>query len=794
MNKPAVDMDVTGILDRITDLFICLDSEWNITYLNAPARRAFQLQEAAEPLGNLWDCLPEVGSAFYRKFQQSLSQNAPLAFEGFYPPTEKWFEAHTYPNKVGGLDVFLRDISERKRSDQELKRRETYLSTLLDHMVDAIICIDAAGTIQFVNPAVEAIFGFTAHEIIGKNVSMLMPEEVANEHEDYLKRYLRSLSGPVIGQGREVTGQRKNGNTFPVDLAVNRMLIDDQAYFIGTLRDITERKKNERELIEHKDQLERLVAQRTRDLELARDRAMAASKSKSTFLANMSHELRTPLNAIIGYSEMLAEDLAGGPLDGAQTDVQKIRSAGKHLLNLINDILDLSKIEAGRMENHIEPFALLPVIENVVASIDPLIMRSDNKTILDLSADIGTIESDVTKVRQILFNLISNANKFTHGGSITISCRRQTLADSEFIEFIVADSGIGMSNEQQAKIFQPFVQGDSSTTKKYGGTGLGLAITDRLCSLLGGSISLKSSEGTGTTFTVRLPVVSPRPSEKPQQKWFSVGPKVDPASVRFRAAPAEFADRRTRLSTVLVIDDDANVRDLMERFLTRQGYNAITAANAAEGIELAKENRPDVITLDVMMPEKDGWSVLGDLKNDPELADIPVIMLTMVEDKELGLALGAADYLSKPVDPARLAQSINKHLRRNKKPTALIVEPDETGRSEITQVCKRLGLSSIHVSSAAEAITNIAQNVPDFVITDISHKDSDGLRLLDYLKTTPACLNVQVIALAADDMPSDHKLKLNNQFKELLYASAPNPEQFLDELTRLIASKVRGKK
>ncbi len=666
MTRQPIDFEATEILDRISELWLRLDAQWNILYLNAPARLAFGVAETAPALGGLKDSLPAVAEALFDPFQESAASHAPRVFKAYYPPSQRWFEVRTYPARSGGLDALLRDITEQKR-----------------------------------NAEVLAQYG------------------------------------------------------------------------------------------EHRQHLEQLVALRTRDLELARDRAMAASKSKSTFLANMSHELRTPLNAIIGYSEMLAEELKEYPVESARLDVQKVRSAGVHLLNLINDILDLSKIEAGKMENHIESFDLVPVIESVVSSIDPLIVRSDNKIVLDLGPDVGVIESDVTKVRQILFNLISNANKFTREGQIKVSCKRERFPDMDWITFVISDTGIGMTADQREKVFQPFVQGDSSTTKKYGGTGLGLAITHRLCGLLGGTIALDSRLGGGTTFTVRLPEKAPKPVESPREKWFSIGPKVDPAAVRFDTKSAAAANRRKRVSRVLVIDDDANVRDLMERFLTRQGFYAVTAANADEGIALAKENRPDVITLDVMMPEKDGWWVLTQLKSDPSLADIPVIMLTMVEDKELGLALGAADYLCKPVDQGRLAQVITKHVRTQQDYSALVVESDERVRNDILKVCSDLGLRASYVVSAAEAIDAMAKDIPDFLVVDISIADGEGLRLLDHLSANPAWRNVQVIALAAEDLDDQHRQRLNDQVADLLYGRAPHPEDFLADLQRLIVSKVR---
>lgn len=661
--KSKLKRDASGILDRVSDLCFRLDANWRIVYINAPARHAFTLSEPVEKLGSIWDCLPEFASSFFKPIQRSRSDCRPIICEGYYPPTERWFEAHTFPNDNEILDVLFRDITERKKSQEEIIKQRLHF--------------------------------------------------------------------------------------------------------------------------------EKLVAIRTQDSEAARDRALAANKSKSTFLANMSHELRTPLNAIIGYSEMLCETLADDADESARLDVQKIHSAGKHLLSLINDVLDLSKIEAGKMDNYIESFDVLSVVEGVATSIEPLVARNQNELRLDIAPGIGAIRSDLTKVRQILFNLISNANKFTHNGVVAISARLENDELGGWVSFNISDTGIGMSPEQRGRIFEPFVQGDSSTTKKFGGTGLGLAITKRLCNLLGGEVKVQSDVGRGTQFRVRLPVQAPQANEPVRKKWFSIGPKVDPASVRFNPPLKEIADRRSHISTVLVIDDDANVRDLMERFLTRQGFYAVTAANAEEGLLLAKEKRPDVITLDVMMPQRDGWSVLTQLKSDPELADIPVIMLTMIEDKELGLALGAADYLSKPVDQSRLAQVISKYVRMRQQFYILVLEAQSQARSDIESVCERMGVVRRYVNSAEEALAALKEGIPDFIVVDMTIDDGDGLRLMEQLRTNPKWSSINVIATADHDIDDGHAAALNAHLNKLVYRSAADPNQFLTELEALIVAQVR---
>jgi signal transduction histidine kinase/ActR/RegA family two-component response regulator len=383
----------------------------------------------------------------------------------------------------------------------------------------------------------------------------------------------------------------------------------------------------------------------------AKDAAEEASRTKSAFLANMSHELRTPLNAIIGYSEILEEETReSGPPENVR-DLRRIQAAGKHLLALINDVLDLSKIEAGKMTLHPEVFAVEPMIEEMITTLQPAAERNANRLVLRMADDVGSMHADVTKVRQILFNLLSNACKFTEHGTVTLDVERRTGVEDRLV-FRVSDTGIGMTAQQQRNLFQYFTQADSSTARKYGGTGLGLAISQRFTHLMRGEIHVTSLSGEGSVFTLELPARVPLEATESTHAAQAQDHAAD------AAAPGSDA------MTVLVIDDDATVRDLMTRFLGKMGYIAVPAPSGPEGLRLARELRPSIITLDVVMPDMSGWDVLDQLKTDPELASIPVIMVTVVDHEALGLARGASNYLMKPIDRDRLAVALDKHIGR----------------------------------------------------------------------------------------------------------------------------------
>jgi signal transduction histidine kinase/CheY-like chemotaxis protein len=381
----------------------------------------------------------------------------------------------------------------------------------------------------------------------------------------------------------------------------------------------------------------------------AKHAAEEANRAKSTFLANMSHELRTPLNAIIGYSEMLEEETRdSGKVENVQ-DLKKIQGAGKHLLALINDVLDLSKIEAGKMGLHLETFDVAQVIDEMVTTLQPAAAKNANSIRVHLEENVSVMRADITKVRQILFNLLSNACKFTDHGTIALNVDQIKVEGKNWIQFQVSDTGIGISAKQKENLFQEFAQADASIARKYGGTGLGLAITHRFVQLMKGKIGVESEAGQGATFTVQLPahVVVETVESAPSEGTSNIS--------------AALPETKTNLDTILVIDDDPSVRDLMSRFLTKLDFRVVAAANGEEGFRLAKKLRPLLITLDVVMPECDGWTVLNRLKNDSDLAEIPVIMVTVVDNEARGLDLGASNYLIKPVQRDRLAVLVEKH-------------------------------------------------------------------------------------------------------------------------------------
>ncbi|MEE8196909.1 MAG: response regulator, partial [Acidiferrobacterales bacterium] len=513
-----------------------------------------------------------------------------------------------------------------------------------------------------------------------------------------------------------------------------------------------------------------------REIEEKSQQLEVASQHKSQFLANMSHELRTPLNAIIGYSEMLQEEADDLGQEGFLPDLNNIHVAGKHLLSLINDILDLSKIEAGKMDLFLESFDIAKMVADVATTIQPLVAKNANALRVDCGDDLGAMRADLVKVRQALFNLLSNACKFTERGTVTLTVSQETADRIPWIIFRVRDSGIGMTPEQMEKLFQAFSQADVSTTRQFGGTGLGLAISRKFCQMMGGDITVESTFGKGSTFAIRLPV------RAADAKAGAEAPtKERPVSA---TAVAETAPM------VLVIDDDLTVRDLMQRFLNKEGLRVVAAADGKEGLRLAKTVRPDAITLDVLMPGMDGWAVLTALKADRTLADIPVIMVTIVDEKHVGYTLGVTDYLTKPVDWKRLTGILRQYQRTDAACRVLVVEDDARTRKMLRTRLEKQGWPVTEAENGRVALERMAEGAPDLILLDLMMPEMDGFQFLDQLRLNETWRAIPTIVVTAKDLTAEDRRRLNGYVEAVLQKGAYNPEELLGEVCDLVKTRV----
>lgn len=523
----------------------------------------------------------------------------------------------------------------------ELQQSEARNKAIITHAADGIMTIDKSGTIKTINNAAVIAFGYTENEVLGENIKILIAELEDSGGKLEISRHL-SDPGKQINKSDELTGKHKSGKKFTIEANFSEVALENEPYYIAVVRDITTRKQVEQKIIE------------------ARDSAESASRTKSEFLANMSHELRTPLNAIIGYGEILCEELEENGDLIHMKDVEKIMHSGKHLLTLINNILDLSKIESGKIQLYYEEVDARQAITEIISTIKPLLTGNNNKLIVEIGKEIGNIQIDLTRFRQILFNILSNANKFTRDGTIKLEASKMKIDQTDQIKITVSDTGIGIAESQIYHIFKDFNQADASTTREYGGTGLGLAITQRFCKLMNGTISVKSKLNEGSSFTVIIPVAANLTTTACDPEKITV---TNPDDVRFDNL-FKGIEKRSDVSTVLIVDDDPTVHDMMQRILSKEGFKTYSAHNGEEAIQLATALMPDLITLDIMMPSMDGWAVLRSLKATPELATIPVIMLSMLDEKSMGQALGAADFITKPIEKDRIISQIKKNVRK----------------------------------------------------------------------------------------------------------------------------------
>jgi PAS domain S-box-containing protein len=517
------------------------------------------------------------------------------------------------------------------------------------------------------------------------------------------------------------------------------------------------------------------------ELALARDEALEANRTKSAFVTNMSHELRTPLNAIIGYSEMLQEDANDLGLPDLSSDLQKIYTAGKHLLTIINDILDISKIEAGKMDVYVESFDVLHLVNETVSIIYPLLEKNSNSIVLEYDWQVETMEADITRLRQALFNLLSNACKFTHNGTIKVRIwhEHEKEGDRSWINFSVQDSGIGISPSQVERLFQPFVQADDSTTRQFGGTGLGLAISQRLCHMMGGDITIESELGKGSIFTIRLPT---EPYKSP--------PPLD-------LIPD---DRIKTLPSVLLIDDDVAVHQLLERSLGKMGLFVYSAYDGIEGVKLALEIKPKAIILDIMMPSMDGWEVLSTLKANPETASIPIIMLTMMDEIRCGYLFGATDYLTKPINRDRLLETVNKYrvveisatsdnLQNHSdsaQPYILVIEDDVNVRQMIVRMLEKEDCRLLTAENGQEALKIIAETPPQIILLDLMMPEMDGFEFINQLRQQNDIPQLSIIVITAKDLSQEDKFRLGGTVQKIIKKGAYTCTSLVDEITILL--------
>ncbi|MER8424979.1 MULTISPECIES: response regulator [unclassified Mesorhizobium] len=644
------------------------------------------------------------------------------------------------------LRLFRASAIAKQRLEDEAERQRRTIGAALEAISDGFVLFDSEDKVLLANSKYCEIFPDNDRATLpGQSLQDILKRRLASGHvdlegaspEEWIAKRLRIQKDPAgfVHEGR--FGERW--------VRVSKRKTPDGGT-VAVYTDITELKQREVEL------------------ERAKSHAEAANEAKSSFLASMSHELRTPLNAIIGYSEMLIEEASDQQMNEFVPDVEKIAGAGRHLLALINDILDLSKIEANKMANFLETFDVADLLRDVQATVAPLMAKNRNSFVMDLAGDLGKMHSDQTKLRQNLFNLLSNAAKFTEGGRVTLAIRRERRSDGDWLIFTVSDTGIGMTPKQQERLFDAFTQADASTTRNYGGTGLGLSITRSFCRMIGGVVTVKSEFGKGSTFTMEIPAEC---DEEPGEQ-----------------KPAEPLSSRPSEQAVLIIDDEPAARTLIARSLAEAGLASIEAASGEEGIAAARAHRPAAIVLDIIMPHQDGWSVLRSLKGDKELCEIPVILATILADRELGLSLGAVEYLTKPIDTQKLIRTIEACGGGNR--DVLVIDDDQASRDFLRRILIKKDWRVHEASDGLRGLKLMKRLLPRLVLLDLLMPEMDGFQTLNEMQQVPELQNIPVVVVTSKDLSADELKWLRDRAVAVVIKGANSRSQLVEALERQI--------
>lgn len=617
--------------------------------------------------------------------------------------------------------------------------------TLADNIPQLAWMADAKGQIYWYNQQWYNFTGLTAADMDGDGWRHVHSPDMV---EGVTQRFFEAI---LAGTGWE--------DTFPL-----RGKDGEYRWFLSLAQPI---KNNKGEVVRWFGTNTDITDQRMQgqELEAARDVAEEANRAKSQFLANMSHELRTPLSAVIGYSEMLEDEAEETGQQHLLEDLSKIKSNARHLLSLINDVLDISKIEANKMEVYSETFDVAEMLRDVAATVGSLMEKKHNRFAVELPEGLGSMHSDVVKIRQVLINFLSNAAKFTEAGEIHLTARRLPGSGGDQIAFNVRDTGLGMTELQVSKLFERFTQADISTTRRFGGTGLGLAITKAFADMLGGKISISSEPDAGSEFEVIFPAVAP------VQEVESID--------AFAQADASKAMEE---DVVLIIDDDSAARDLLTRFLSKEGFSVRTAEDGRAGLRLAETLKPRVILLDVTMPLMDGWTVLRSLKDDPQLAAIPVVMCTIIDEQNLGFSLGASDYVTKPVNWKKLREVLARVQRDTAKGDILIVDDDDDTRKRVGGLLAKNGWTVTEAENGHAALVEVDRHLPSVVLLDLNMPQMDGFTFLRRFRATPDWAAVPVVVMTARDLSPGERAELKGNGARVLEKGTIKMQDLLDQL------------
>ena len=641
-----------------------------------------------------------------------------------------------------------RDVTKQKEAERALASQEALYRTLIEAAPQVIWVADADGQVALLNKAWHEFSGRSEEESLGTRwAEALHPEDLP----DVLAKWERAFNHGETYSG-ECRFQAKDGS-YQTFIFIGTPVRDSSGNIInwvGINTNIADRVQAEIALQE------------------AKDAAEYANRAKSEFLAAMSHELRTPLNAIIGFSEILRDEILGTINDEQKELVIDIRTSGNHLLAMINDILDLSKIEAGKMDLQLENFSVKEVVTEVNTIVNALANKKQIQLTLEFDEDV-TIEADKIKFKQILYNLLSNAIKFTDkAGKVTTKFE----VTSSALLGSVTDTGVGISPQNREKLFQPFTQLDASSTRAQSGTGLGLALTNRLIQLHGGKIRVESEINKGSTFSFTFPL------------------RQQEDAVEITASDSPVSETTTLLGnnrTILVAEDNEQAAQLMGIYLTEAGYQVEYAADGEEAIAKASEIHPFAITLDILLPKKDGWQVLREMKTKPNLRSIPVIIVSVTQERQLAFGLGAVDHLVKPIDKEALIALLQslKLPSRDGSPRVLVVDDDPQTVRLLSTVLTSDGYEVLKVYGGSEAIETAISQSPDLIILDMMMPQVDGFQVIRRLTDDPRTCDIPIVICTALDLTDEDRDRLNGQIQSVIRKTGNVKDELLAAIKRI---------
>jgi PAS domain S-box-containing protein len=664
--------------------------------------------------------------------------------------------------------------AERTKLDQRLRDQHFYTRSLIESNIDALMATDPRGIITDVNKQTEALTGCTRDELIGAPFKNYFTDP--DRAEAAINRVL--TEGKVTNY--ELTARARDGTLTVVSYNATTFHDRDRVLqgVFAAARDVTELRRFDQALRQKNDELEN------------------ASRMKSEFLANMSHELRTPLNAIIGFSEVLRDGLMGELTDKQRTFIGNIFDSGQHLLSLINDILDLSKVEAGKMTLDLETVPVASSFMNSMSIIREKAATRHIRLVMDAVEDLGTIQADARKLKQIVYNLLSNAVKFTHGGQVTLHASRVSredvgvlsgpwpgrslpLADNEFAEFLkisVTDSGIGISDQGMEQLFRPFSQIDSGLARKFEGTGLGLAMVKLLAELHGGTVAVESAVGEGSRFTAWLPVRG-----------------LEDGRAAARSPTTAAIVRRPGANNALMVEDDPRSAVLLRLQLEAEGFNVLHAVSAEAALALAMQQPLSLITLDIMLPDMDGWEFLARLKQVPALARIPVVIISIVADQSKGYALGAAAVLQKPFSRKELYDALIDiglfPITEGAALKVLVVDDDPKAVELIAIRLEGLASTVLRAYSGREAIELARRELPDLIVLDLMMPDVNGFEVVEVLHQQLDTARIPMLVITAKQITAADLAELNGFVSAIMDKVEFDPLRFIAEVRRAVSGR-----